>query len=188
MGLESAIGFEAEAARLAVGLVLVAAALAKAMDFASFQTTLLALRAPGSIVRVAAMTFVTIEGGLGLFLVTGLRLRAAETAAVAFVTALVCVSAYAVVTRTDVPCACFGAGRRRLGSETLLLSSLLFGGLIFYVTVSQFGELGWRIGPQRLGDAFALALCNILICVWAMSIPTFARMYRQRQYVRPSLQ
>jgi hypothetical protein len=174
--------------RLAVGLVLLRAATAKVTGFAGFRQTVAGLGVPRRIVPAAAGVFVTAEGCLALWLLSGWVAGAAAIGCLLFLTGLALVSVYALVTGRSVPCSCFGASDRSLGGQTLLLSGPLLAAQLAYLLIG-FTAGGFRaVRYSELPIAFALALILIVVVRGIAVGPAFVMIVRHRRRLAAAME
>ncbi len=118
--------------RIAIGLVMLAAALAKIGDPAAFAGQIHHFRLiPSAVDNLLAITLPWVELLAGLALVLGVRARSGAWLAAAMMVVFTLAVGAAVARRLDIECGCFGtADASRVGVKKLLENLALTGAAI----------------------------------------------------------
>lgn len=150
-----------------VGLVLLAAAAAKAHDGARYDDALASL-ASWSWVRRARPAIVALEAGLGALLLSG---RAPSlTGAVAVATLLAfCAALVAFAARGGTDCGCFGAAAQASPRRGLIRNGALIAAALLVAVVGD--GLAWDADAARAPAQLALA--GAAIVLWRLGEAVF---------------
>jgi putative oxidoreductase len=152
--------FAAHAARLALGLIFLAAAFLKSLDVAEFarQTAEYGVIGP-DLATIAAPLLIVLEGTLGVALIAGWRVRAAAAALGAMLVLFIALEAWGLAHGKTESCGCFGAYVQRTPTQ-VILEDILFLGL----AVLTFAELGsWQARRARLAAACVAASAALFL-------------------------
>jgi uncharacterized membrane protein YphA (DoxX/SURF4 family) len=156
--------------RIAVGLILLWAAVAKLRDLRAFTTTLPRYGVPPRAVRAAASAVVALELLLGAALLLGVATRAAAIAAAVLMLLFAAVLLRARIAGTArLACRCFG-GQGESGTILLAVRALLIGLAAALVAT----------GPPHVGaDALLVAVVALLAVAVAVLALLVIALYRQ---------
>ena len=161
-----------------VGLVLLAAAVAKARDGARFRSALAALL-PARAVGPAHWGVVALEAALGLLLLSGAV--PALAGALAAATLLVFSGALVVLAARGEPdCGCFGAAPQGAPRRGLVRNGALVAAALAVVVAGD--GLAWRDDPAGAAGQVALALAAVLL--WRLGEAVADVLANQRRLIR----
>jgi len=104
-------------------------------------------------------------------------------AAMSLLLLLWAVSLFALATKRDIPCTCFGFSGRRLGKDTLLIASTLVSAEAAYLAVRMLGDWTAPHGSTFIA-VVALALSLILLYRWLGVASTAMLIVGQRRRLR----
>lgn len=166
-------------ARFAVGIVLLAAAIAKAQSPGSLSRTVHGLGVPRWASTATAWIVIACETSAGVYLLSGYRVLAADVGVVALTLALAGGSGWAIASRRVVPCSCFGVETKPLGLQTLALS----GSLAIAVSISGLGSHVTLTGARLLAG-WAIAGLAVTFVRSALIAPALIRIWLQRRHLR----
>src|SRR5262245_34006054 len=170
------------AARLALAVVLLAAAIGKARDFRAFAVPLRGLGLPRQLAKAATAGLIAVEAGLGLVVWSGQARELAAVVAALLLAAFVGVAVFALASGREVACNCFGSGSARLGWATVARSGLMGMGLALYALGPAFSWPTTLSGT--FNDAALIAtstLGMLLLARWTLTVPTLARLIAARR-------
>jgi hypothetical protein len=163
--------------RVAVALVLLAAAGAKARRLDGFRDqTLPALGVPRRARPFVAWAVVAVEGTLGIAGILGFAGAIVPAATVGLTAGFAGLSVFALATGRSLPCNCFGDADRRLGRHTLVDALALFAAAVY----------AWLAGAGTAGlSAPELAAAFLVLATWIIlrAIPQYLRIWRDRRYM-----
>jgi hypothetical protein len=165
--------------RFDVGFVLIAASNAKAHDPSSLARTVRALGVPRRAVRGFAWTVILWEALASVYLLTDRRSLVADIGVLMLLGGLMAASIWAIASRRDVACSCFGSRSRTIGLATLGFSSTL----LAIVVVSLFFG-GVTLGGTRLFATWALALVALAVMRWMSVARSLFAVWMQRRHLR----
>ena len=156
--------FSADAARLALGLVLTGASASKIFAFHPFAVSLSGLaHVPEYFANPAAAGLIALECGTGLLLLSGKSIRIAASAALFLFVAFTAVLSGAIVRGVDPLCNCFGSlGPRLPMREQALLDLVLAAAAFFLMNRASAAE------PHRFSPLAGIAACAAVL--WASAL------------------
>ncbi|MFH8616891.1 MauE/DoxX family redox-associated membrane protein [Streptomyces sp. NPDC017979] len=151
-------------ARLALAGVLLVSAVAKARSFQESREMLDGLLRrlgprPRKLARPAALALIAAEGATGLALLGPVQtVRPGLVVAAVLTAGFTAVAAWATVSRTQVPCGCFGRPTARLGRRHVVRNAPLLG-------LAVLGLAGVGAASDASPELPAVVLCVVTAAV-----------------------
>jgi len=152
--------YAAHAARLALGLIFLAAAFLKSLDVAEFarQTSEYGVIGP-AVAAIAAPLLIALEGTLGVALVVGWRARAAAVALGGLLVLFIALEAWGLAHGRTESCGCFGAYVQRTPAQVILEDTLFLGlAVLAFVGLGFWGARRGRLAGACVATSAALFL------------------------------
>jgi putative oxidoreductase len=144
-------------ARVALGLIFLAAGVLKAVDPAEFAHQIAGYGLIGSpLAAVAAPALIVFEIALGVALVSGVRPLMTASASILLLLLFIGIEAYGIAAGRTESCGCFGAYLKRTPGQ-VIVEDLLFIGLAVLAIIGLRGWAGAR--PARAAAILIAALC-----------------------------